>query len=256
MNYLTSIGNTIIAAINAIPTAFIPLFFLGAAIAVANGLFLFLFTVVGSAFLNRMKIGSGAIEQEKQEAHVMAEALLDEARKESLRITEKANKNAQEILARTQTIKESLDADLKATLEQFSRKENERVKEVATQMVDAYRTMMDSTKQQYTAAISSTAKEMADGAQRSLKEFEESLKNQTTRYEGVLKEQIQAGFMSAQKEISDYKRESLRKVEEGIYHILNLVTKSILGKALSLEDQQDLVVHALNEAKQQGFFEV
>ena len=76
------------------------------------------------------------------------------------------------------------------------------------------------------------------------------------RYEGALHEQIQAGFMSTQKEISDYKRESLRKVEDAIYRILNLVSKSILGKALSLEDQQDLVVRALDEAKKQGFFEL
>ena len=62
--------------------------------------------------------------------------------------------------------------------------------------------------------------------------------------------------MSAQKEISDYKRESLRKVEDALYRILNLVTKSVLGKALNLEDQQDLVIHALNEAKQQAFFEI
>ncbi|GEM_PF-2689209 len=256
MNYFTSVGDIITTIHAAIPAAFAPLFFLGAAITVVNGLFLFLFVVVGSRFLDRMKIGSGTIDQEKRDTHLKSEALLDEARKQSVQIIEEANKKAKELLVQTQTTKETLDADLKAALQQFSQKENERVKEVATQMVDAYRSMMDSTKQQYTAAISSTAKEMADGAQRSLKEFEESLKNQTTRYEGVLKEQIQAGFMSAQKEISDYKRESLRKVEEGIYHILNLVTKSILGKALSLEDQQDLVIHALNEAKQQGFFEI
>ena len=232
------------------------LFMLVLGILFLNAFLLAGFGIVGAAFLKRMQVSSADVEREKREAHEKAEALLEIARKESLLVVDEANKKAGELLRQTQVIKEQIETQLAQEIRQFSEKERERVAQVSTQLIDAYRAMMESTKQQYGTAVAGTAKEMADVAQTSLKEFEQYLKDQTTRYEGTLKEQVQAGFMSAQKDISDYKRESLRKVEDAIYRILNLVTKSVLGKALSLEDQQELVIHALNEAKQQAFFEI
>ena len=169
---------------------------------------------------------------------------------------EETNKKATELLKQAQTIKETVSADFSEALRVLSQKEDERVGEVAGDLIRIYRAMMESMREQYGTIIRATAKEMGDSGQQSIRQLHELLKDQTTRYEGVLKQQIQEGFMSAQKEISSYKHESLRKVEEAIYRILNLVSKSIIGKVLSLEDQQDLVIRALNEAKQEGFFEL
>ena len=232
------------------------LFLVIIAIVTINACLLVGASIVGVTFLRRMRVSSGELERERREAHEKAEALLETARKESFGITEEAHKKAGELLHQTQAVKETLEAGLTQALHDFSQKESERVAHVSGELVEAYRGMIESTKQQYGAATAGTAKEMADVAQTTMKQFEEFLKDQTTRYEGALKQQVQAGFMSAQKEIGDYKRESLRKVEDAIYRILNLVTKSVLGKALSLEDQQDLVIHALDEVKQQGFFEL
>ena len=234
--------------------AFVFLMVLG--VVMMNAFLLALFGIVGAAFLKRMQISTLHTKREKEDAHKKSEALIEEARRESLHIVFEANKKAEEILRQTQALKDSIDADLSKEIREFSHKERERVIEISDQLIEAYRKMIESTKQEYGAAVVHTAKEMSDDVQKSLKEFEQYLKDQTTRYQGTLKEQVQQGFMSAQKEISDYKRESLRKVEDALYRILNLVTKSVLGKALNLEDQQDLVIHALNEAKQQAFFEI
>lgn len=230
--------------------------FIAIAIVIINACILMIFSLVGAAFLKRMQVASGDLEKQKREAHEKAEALLENARKESLRIVEEAGKKAGELLGQTQVVKETLQTQLAHALEGFSQKETERVGQIAQDLIMTYRTMIESSKQQYDNMIETVIKEMAGDAGRSMKQFEESLKDQTTRYEGVLKQQAQEGFTLAQKEISDYKRESLRHVEDAIYRILNLVAKSVLGKALNLEDQQDLVIHALHEAKQQGFFEM
>ena len=253
---INSASNGVSGLFAATPQSVGFLFMLAVGILFINAFLLAGFGVVGAAFLKRMQISSTDLEREKREAHEKAEVQLEIARKESLLIVDEANKKAGRLLEQTQVVKEQIETQLAEAIRQFSEKERERVAHVSTQLIDAYRTMIESTKQQYGTAAAGTAKEMADTAQKSLKEFEQYLKDQTTRYEGTLKEHVQAGFMSAQKDISDYKRESLRKVEDAIYRILNLVTKSVLGKALSLEDQQDLVIHALTEAKQQAFFEI
>lgn len=249
--------NSIIAeVVSIIPQSFGLVFLLGITIVMVNVFLLVAFAVIGSAFLIRMRTSSGELERQKREAHEKAELLLENARKESLRIVEDANKKAGELLQQTQAVKNTFESEVTSHLKDFSEKEKERIAAASREMTDAYRQMLELTKQQYGSAMANTAKEMASEAQKSVQTFGEFLKEQTVRYEGSLHQQIQAGFMSTQKEISDYKRESLRKVEDAIYRILNLVSKSILGKALSLEDQQDLVVRALDEAKKQGFFEL
>ena len=232
------------------------LFMLVVGILFINAFLLAGFGIVGAAFLKRMRISFADMDTERGKAHEKAQAFVESARKESLHIVNEANKKAEELLRQTQVVKEQIETGLAQEIRQFSEKERVRVGQVSTQLIEAYRAMVESTRQENGAAVADTAKEMANIAQKSLKEFEQYLKDQTTRYEGTLKEQVQLGFMSAQKDISDYKRESLRKVEDVIYRILNLVAKSVLGHALSLEDQQDLVIHALNEAKQQAFFEI
>ena len=234
--------------------AFVFLMVLG--VVMMNAFLLAVFGIVGAGFLKRMQISTLHIKREKEDAHKKSETLIEEARKESLHIVSEANKKATEILQQTQALKDSIEADLSKEIRELSQKEQQRVGEISSEFIEAYRKMIESTKQEYGTVVARTAKEMANDVEKSLKEFEQSLKDQTTRYEGMLKEQVQEGFMSAQKEISHYKRESLRKVEDALYRILNLVTKSVLGKALNLEDQQDLVIHALNEAKQQAFFEI
>lgn len=250
------IRDLISGVVSAIPGSLALLFLMVIAIVIINAFLIVIFGFVGAAFLKRMQIASGNLEQQKQQAYENAEVLIENAKKESLRLLEEAGKKADEILSQTETIKETLETQLAHALQEFSQKETERVGRIAQELVAAYRAMIESSKQQYGDAAGAAVKEMASHAEHSIKQFDEFLKDQTTRYEGTLKQQAQEGFMLAQKEISDYKRESLRHVEDAIYRILNLVTKSVLGKVLSLEDQQDLIIHAFNEAKQQGFFEV
>lgn len=232
------------------------LFLLVLMILIANVVLLVIFAIVGSAFLGRMHIASGDIEQQRRDMREKSEFLFEHARKESLRIIEEASKKADELLRATTAVKDTFESEIASHLQDFSKQETERIAAASAQMIDAYRQMIDLTKQQYGSAMVSTAKEMADESQKSIQAFGEFLKQQTVRYEEALRVQVQTGFISAQKEISDYKRESVRKVDDAIYRILNLVSKSVLGKALSLEDQQDLVVRALDEAKKQGFFEL
>lgn len=252
--FLSDVFSTAFAGPASLPVSV--LFLMSIAVVIINLFLLVAFGMTGAVFLKRMSISSGELEEQKRQAYEKAEGELESSRKESLRIVEEANKKAGELLQQTGVTKQAIETELTRLMQDFAQKETQRVGDVSTELIGAYKAMMDSTKQQYGSAMAATAKEMAGTAQQSLTLFEQFLKDQTTRYEGTLARQVQEGFMSAQKEISDYKRESLRKVEDAIYRIINLVTKSVLGKALSLEDKQDLVVHALDEAKKEGFFEL
>ncbi len=248
--------NTVYHVIATLSSGIDSAFFLAIAITLFNVCLLAVFAIVGSAFLARLKISSGYADEQRKQVRENTQILVDQAHVASLAIIEETNRRAKELLNETRVAKEALDAGMTQALREFSEKESERMREMSADLTKAHADTVESMRREYGRTAEDAIKGMADAARGSIRQFEESLKDQTTRYEGILKQQVQDGFMSAQKDITDYKRKSLQRVEQGIYHILNLVTKSVLGKALSLEDQQDVVIHALDEAKEQGFFEI
>jgi hypothetical protein len=54
-----------------------------------------------------------------------------------------------------------------------------------------------------------------------------------------------------EEELAVYKAERMKKVDEKIFEILRDVAAKAIGKALSLEDHEDIVVKALEDAKKE-----
>ena len=76
------------------------------------------------------------------------------------------------------------------------------------------------------------------------------------RYERLTDQGLEEWRRTLKEEIEKKKEIGLKRVEESIYRILFFVSKEVLGKSINLEDHQDLVVRALDDAKRQGFFDI
>jgi hypothetical protein len=55
-----------------------------------------------------------------------------------------------------------------------------------------------------------------------------------------------------EKELEVYKAERLKKVDEKIFEILKDASTKAIGKSLSLEDHEDVVIKALEDAKREN----
>ena len=61
---------------------------------------------------------------------------------------------------------------------------------------------------------------------------------------------------AAEKEVAEYKASRFQRVDDAIFRIVMFVSREVLGKTLSPEDHQELIIRALEDAKREGFFTV
>ena len=60
---------------------------------------------------------------------------------------------------------------------------------------------------------------------------------------------------TAKKEVQYYKQEQIKKIDNEIYKILQNVSMLVLRKTIPLEDHEQLILDALNKAKEEKVFE-
>lgn len=67
----------------------------------------------------------------------------------------------------------------------------------------------------------------------------------------MLKQKAEEDYSKVKKELEEYKGERLKKIDENIYNLLLDVSKETIGKALTFEDHQELILEALDKAKKE-----
>lgn len=67
-------------------------------------------------------------------------------------------------------------------------------------------------------------------------------------------EQIQVTSAEANRQVEEYKNSKLKLVDEQVKKIVEKTSRDILGKTLSLEDHEQLIKNALEQAKKEGVF--
>jgi len=58
-------------------------------------------------------------------------------------------------------------------------------------------------------------------------------------------------YAKLQGDLEEYKKERIKKLEENIYDLLLEVSKQTIGKALSFDEHEELILDALNKAKKE-----
>jgi len=96
--------------------------------------------------------------------------------------------------------------------------------------------------------------------ERKVKELEEELS--TTKYNkrtqhhiGLVKAQLarlKEEYQKKEKELELYKVEALKKIDDQIYNVIQNISNEVLGKSISLQDHEQLIIDALEKAKKEG----
>lgn len=79
-----------------------------------------------------------------------------------------------------------------------------------------------------------------------------SLAEEIIRSQGVAKKTVEEAYKKVDMEIDAYKELRKRQIDERIFEILTDIVTKVSGKSLKLEDHEDLVISALEEAKRQN----
>lgn len=233
------------------------LIFLAASLAgvlVVNILLLMGFAFVVISFLKRMHPTKDESIDLLKHAREKESSILLQTQDESARMIKEAAQNASHIVSNAELVVRSVERDIKTALSSQLQKEEQKLSSISGEIMTAYRAILESGKKEYDKTAESTARDIANGAHDAIKEFQTFFTEKTVQYQSVVDQHIKEWHAEARKEIHDYKRDAMKKIDDGIYQIVLSVAKNVLGKTISLEEHQALILRALDEAKKEGFF--
>ncbi len=117
-----------------------------------------------------------------------------------------------------------------------------------------YQKMLETIKNEYIKMLSSISKDINAQVSNEITKFLSSLQSEVLRSQEAVMATIQAEYKKVQEDLSAYKLEMEKKVDDSIFKVINTVSRRVIGKNLSIEEQEELVLQALNEAKRQNIF--
>ena len=237
------------------PDSFTIIFFAVFGILALNILILIAFGVLLSSFLKRYLTWHETIEEQKKEAYKKAAEVLDQARGQAGIIIQDAQHHASGLLKNAGSSVERVEKEIGETIRAFVGEEKGHIGSVVDDLLRTYRAMVGEAEKHFSDTLEGAAKTVAGEARNSVAHFQDLLKGETVRYHAIMEQRIEEWRMKAQQEIDDRRREAFKKIEESMYRIILFVSQRVLGRALTMEDHQQLVIQALEEAKKQGFFD-
>jgi len=169
-----------------------------------------------------------------------SDLILEEAREKALKIVSDAN-------LFDDSTKKLFDQELKRIQEG----QVNTLEKLSYDLLNSYQKELTDLKDNNIKIVNNISKDIESSTVSELKDFKEILKKETFESQKIVEGKIEEAYKAAQKDIEDYKIVQLKKVEGQIYEIIQNVSKIVLGKTLSLQEHEQLVMDALEKAKKE-----
>ncbi len=170
-----------------------------------------------------------------------SDLILEEAREKALKIISDAN-------LFDDSTRKLFDQELK----RIGEGQVKTLEKLSYDLLNIYQKELGELKDNNIKMVNIISKDIENSTVAELKDFKEILKKETFESQKIVEDKIEDAYKIAQKEIEDYKLERIKKVESQIYEIIQNVSKIVLGKTLSLQEHEQLVIDSLEKAKNEG----
>lgn len=190
----------------------------------------------------------------KEEAYQEALKTLDKANEESLRILLDSEQKARNILKDSGSMSIEAKEKISSELEGVLKKHKQEAASVSKQLLNIYKEAIDNEKNRSIEEISKVSTILKDEVMSEIGSMKDVLKKETIETENDLKQKIKNEYDQIKIELAQYKEKKLNDINSYIYEIITQTSKDIIGKAMSIDDQEDLIIQALEEAKEENKF--
>lgn len=209
--------------------------------------------VVAVAY-SRTILRSRQIEKEnallKNKMHERAGNLLAEAHKHSLHIIEDANERAQELLSSTHEYVAHSDDTLSQKLKDMTEEQKKQIASHADSLTQMYQNLLENLKRDNINTFRNVSKDIAIDSKAELDAFTEAVKKETVATQKELETRIEDAYKKAQREIDEYKKTELADFDDRVIKVAQDAAEEVLGKSLTLSEQEELITKTLAEAKE------
>lgn len=192
------------------------------------------------------------LEEAKDREEKRWEELELKAQKDYQEVIETANNKAQEIILQATELKADTTNNFQSSIEIMLEEQEKLLKEASLALSKKFQEQANAINSDNVEMLSNIYKDIELNAKTSYSEYKELIKKQTFEAEAIAQEKIKEEYAKLETEIKDYREKSFQKIDDDMYKILLSVSKTVIGKALTLEEQEELIINALNQAKKEN----
>jgi len=180
-------------------------------------------------------------EEEARGLEIQKTQIIDEGRRQAGLIITDAQNKAAKLVSEASTFgaqtKEILESELKKT---------------QTVELDYYRKALEETKLGAVATLGGISKDVKDEVVRQIEAVRSSLAIEMQKVQLETRQMLASSYKKMEEDLEIHKKERLKKIDEKIFEILKVVALRSVGKSLSFEDHEDVVIKALEDAKREN----
>lgn len=190
-------------------------------------------------------------EKLRSNIHKKAEEALDDARQKAAQIITEANLKAKDLLSKTQGFNDKSRNILQKQLETVSKTQAANLEKASIDLLKDYQKMLEDLKQDHVNVFRNMSKDIESYTSSELSDFKETIEKETVDTQKIVGQRIEEEFKKAETDLAAYKAEKIKKIDDSIYDLLRTVSELSFGKALSLNEHQELILQSLEQAKKQ-----
>ena len=171
--------------------------------------------------------------------------IMRQAHQQARDIIKQASTQAKGILTDTQFIKSHAAKELDRDL----------AKETAA-VVQYYQDALEQVTDQAVATMKITTDSISQVGTTQVSVFRQALDKELVVHKDTLDKLVADEFAKARTEVDAYKKEQMGKIDKAVSKVVVTIVEKVLGKMISTEDHEELVMKALDEAKKDGLFHI
>ena len=184
----------------------------------------------------------------------IAERVLETAHDRAEKIIENAVKKSEEILKEMDSFRDDMKQEMKAIFKQSSESFVHTITEQSKEFATASNELIPQIKEKYISNADASLEKFNAELSKELIPIREVVDTKVQEVITTLKNRIDEEWVSAEKEIAEFKEQRKKEFADKLQERLDELAKKSFGKSLTATQHQQLVMNALEKAKQEGVF--
>ena len=190
---------------------------------------------------------------EKEEAvNKQTIEILEKAQEEYGKTISEATQRAKEIVQKANQVKKLTEKSLVEALEELDIEQQALIEKTSQDILKKYRLKVNEAKIDTINQHNNVSNTLARYSQNTVDDYKTVFKKETVASQKSLEKRFDEEYKLLEEKLKAYEAEKLKVLDLKIIGVINDVVKTTIGKVISAEDHKDLIIQALENAKQKG----
>ncbi len=216
-----------------------------------GSLFLLIFTLVYVYYLYRKE---REFEDKKIQIYKQSQEILEQSYRQAKDIIEKATEKARETLSSSLNLKGDIEKDLHNNIKMLLDKNIKEIEAISNNYKNSYDSLLEGIKGEYLKKTKENLEEMKNKQTGELDSFTQTVTKQTIDAEKNIETKTNQELQKVRSELEVYKKEEIEKINKATGKIIIKILGQILPRVINSEDQEKLIIQAIEQAKKDGVF--